>query len=98
MTDTLGARATDIQTLLTSTIFKGPNAINAVAIWNGLAMSLPQLMILGELLNFLATDTESGQQAILDVVNQRTAASSRPIRCTAAQKNTTAYDAWRKGT
>ncbi len=75
MTDTLGTRAADIQNVITVTIFNGANAGKAATIWNGLVNSLPQLMTLDELLNFLATDTESGQQAILDLVNQRTASS-----------------------
>lgn len=75
MTDTLGTRAADIQNVITVTVFNGANAGKAATIWNGLVNSLPQLMTLDELLNFLATDTESGQQAILDLVNQRTASS-----------------------
>lgn len=76
MADTLVSRTTDITTLLSSQIFNsGQNAANHVSIWNALSGALPGLMTLDELLQFLTADTESDQQAILDLVNQRIGAS-----------------------
>jgi len=77
MADSISIRVADIQNLITSTMFNGASA-GVAAIWNGVANALPQLMTLDELLNFLATDTESGQQAIIDLVNQRITASPTP--------------------
>jgi len=72
MTDTLGSRTGDITTILSSQVFtSGQNAANSLSIWNALSNALPAQMTLEELLQFLAADTESDQQAILDLVNQR---------------------------
>ena len=72
MSDTLAARSGDITTLLSSQVFtSGRNAANSLSIWNTLMGSLPAQMTLDELLQFLAADSESDQQAILDLVNQR---------------------------
>jgi superfamily I DNA/RNA helicase len=72
MSDTLAARSDDITTLLSSQVFtSGRNAANSLSIWNTLVGSLPVQMTLEELLQFLAADSESDQQAILDLVNQR---------------------------
>jgi len=72
MTDTLGMRTGDISTILSSQVFtSGQNAGNSLSIWNTLSSALPAQMTLEELLQFLAADTESDQQAILDLVNQR---------------------------
>ncbi len=72
MSDTLAARSGDITTLLSSQVFtSGRNAANSLSIWNTLIGSLPAKMTLEELLQFLAADSESDQQAILDLVNQR---------------------------
>jgi len=72
MSDTLAARSDDITTLLSSQVFtSGRNAANSLSIWNTLVGSLPVQMKLEELLQFLAADSESDQQAILDLVNQR---------------------------
>lgn len=72
MSDTLAARSGDITTLLSSQVFtSGRNAANSLSIWNTLMGSLPAQMTLDDLLQFLAADSESDQQAILDLVNQR---------------------------
>lgn len=72
MADTLASRTTDIAGVLSTHIFtSGGNAANNVTMWNTLAGALPGPMTLEELLQFLAADSESDQQAILDVVNQR---------------------------
>ena len=72
MSDTLETRSGDITTLLSSQVFtSGRNAANSLSIWNTLLGSLPVQMTLEELLQFLASDRESDQQAILDMVNQR---------------------------
>jgi len=72
MSDTLAVRSGDITTLLSSQVFtSGRNATNSALIWNTLLNSLPAQMTLEELLQFLAADNESDQQAILDLVNQR---------------------------
>jgi DNA helicase-2/ATP-dependent DNA helicase PcrA len=72
MADTLGTRTADIAGVLSSHIFtSGGNAANNVAMWNTLAGALPPQMTLEELLQFLAADSESDQQAILDLVSQR---------------------------
>jgi DNA helicase-2/ATP-dependent DNA helicase PcrA len=72
MSDTLAARSGDITTLLSSQVFtSGRNAANSLSIWSTLIGSLPAQITLEELLQFLAADSESDQQAILDLVNQR---------------------------
>lgn len=72
MSDTLAARSGDITTLLSSQVFtSGRNAANSLSIWNTLMGSLPAQMTLEDLLQFLAADSESDQQAILDLVNLR---------------------------
>lgn len=72
MSDTLAVRSGDITTLLSSQVFtSGRNAANSLSIWNTLIGSLPAQMTLEELLQFLAADSESEQQATLDLVNQR---------------------------
>ena len=72
MSDTLAARSGDITALLSSQVFtSGRNAANSLSIWSTLLGSLPAQMTHDELLQFLAADSESDQQAILDLVNQR---------------------------
>lgn len=72
MTDTLASRTADIAQVLSSQIFtSGGNAAKNVAMWNTLAGLLPPQMTLEEVLQFLAADSESDQQAILDRVIQR---------------------------
>ncbi len=79
MTDTLASRAADITGVLSGHIFtSGGNAANHVNMWNTLAGALPSLMALEELLQFLAADSESDQQAILDLVNQRIDGAAPP--------------------
>jgi DNA helicase-2/ATP-dependent DNA helicase PcrA len=76
MDDTLVSRSADITTILSSQIFTtGRNATNILAIWNSLVGALPVQMTLDELLQFLSSDSESDQQAILDLVNQRIGAT-----------------------
>lgn len=72
MADTLASRTADIAGVLSTQVFtSGGNAANNVTMWNTLAGALPPQMTLEELLQFLAADSESDQQAILDLVNQR---------------------------
>jgi len=72
MSDTLAARSGDITTILSSQVFtSGGNAASNLSIWNTLISSFPAEVTLEELLQFLAADSESDQQAILDLVNQR---------------------------
>jgi DNA helicase-2/ATP-dependent DNA helicase PcrA len=72
MADTLASRTADIAGVLSGHIFtSGGNAANNVTMWNTLAGALPPPMTLEELLQFLAADSESDQQAILDLVSQR---------------------------
>lgn len=86
MADTLAARTGDIAAVLSAYVYtSGGSAANDVAMWNTLAGSLPSQMMLDELLQFLAADSESDQQAILDLVNQR-AAGARPQTPTVVQK------------
>jgi DNA helicase-2/ATP-dependent DNA helicase PcrA len=81
MTDTLSSRTADIATLLSSHVFtSGGNAANNVAMWNTLSGALPAHITLEELLQFLAADSESDQQATLDLVNQRVGAASTPAQ------------------
>ena len=79
MSDTLAARSDDIATLLSSQVFtSGRNAANSLSIWNTLVGALPAQMKLEELLQFLAADSGSDQQAILDLVNQRIGGTQTP--------------------
>lgn len=72
MADTLASRTADIAGVLSGHVFtSGGNAANYVNMWNTLAGALPAQMTLEELLQFLAADSESDQQAILDLVSQR---------------------------
>lgn len=72
MADTLATRTADIATILSSHVFNsGSNAANNISMWTTLSGALPVQMTLEELLQFLAADSESDQQAILDLVNQR---------------------------
>jgi len=72
MTDTLASRTADIATVLSSHVYNsGRNAATNVSMWNTLSGALPEQMALEELIQFLAADSESDQQAILDLVNQR---------------------------
>lgn len=76
MVDTLATHASEIADLLATQIFtSGINAPNNIALWNSLASALPQEMTLEELIQFLSADTESDQQAILDLVAQRVGAA-----------------------
>ncbi len=72
MSDTLAVRSNDITTLLSLQVFtSGANAASNLAIWNNLLATLPAQMTIEELLKFLAADTESDQQTVLNLVNQR---------------------------
>jgi superfamily I DNA/RNA helicase len=72
MSDTLATRSAEITTLLSSQIFtSGQNAPNILSAWNTLVSALPPQMTLEELLQFLAADSDSDQQAIFDMVAQR---------------------------
>lgn len=83
MTDTLAARSADIETLLSSQVFtSGNNAASNVGMWNALSGALPTQMTLDELLQFLGSDNESDQQAILDLIDQRVGAPSTPTQGT----------------
>jgi superfamily I DNA/RNA helicase len=79
MNDTLASRNPDLTALLSSQVYvSGGNAANNVALWGTLAGSLPPQMTLEELLQYLAADTESDQQALLDLVSQRVGAPAVP--------------------
>lgn len=81
MSDTLAARSGDITTLLSSQVFtSGRNAANSLSIWNALVGALPPQITLEELLQFLAADSESDQQTILDLVNQRIGGTQTPAQ------------------
>ena len=72
MTDTLASRTADIANILSTQVYiSGQNASTNVAMWNTLAGALPSDMTLDELILFLAADTETDQQKILDLVSQR---------------------------
>jgi ATP-dependent exoDNAse (exonuclease V) beta subunit len=72
MTDTLASRTADVTNILSSQVYiSGQNASTNVAMWNTLSGALPSEMTLDELILFLAADTETDQQKILDLVNQR---------------------------
>jgi ATP-dependent DNA helicase UvrD/PcrA len=87
MADTLSSRSGDIGVVLSSHVFvSGGNAANNVAVWNTLAGALPGQMTLEELLQFLAADSESDQQAILDLVNQRVGGSSTAAQPTVPKR------------
>lgn len=80
MTDTLALRTSDIADVLSTQVYiSGQNAFNNVAMWNELAGALPSDMTLDELILFLAADTETDQQKILDLVNQRISGSQTNI-------------------
>lgn len=81
MSDTLAARSRDITTLLSSQVFtSGRNSANSLSIWNTLISALPAQMTFEELLQFLAADSESDQQTILDLVNQRIGGTQTPTQ------------------
>lgn len=87
MDDTLATRNGDISTLLSSQIFtSGQGAANVLSVWTALANALPSQMTLEELLQFLAADSDSDQQAILDMVAQRIGATTEPSDQTPVQK------------
>jgi len=72
MNDTVAIRSGDITNLLSSQVFtSGINAANNLAIWTNLLGLLPNQMTLDELFQFLAADSESDQQSIVEAVNQR---------------------------
>jgi len=72
MDDTLADRSGDITTLLSTQVFtRGRTAANNLTIWNSLLRSFPPQMTLDELIQFLAADSESDQQVILNLVSQR---------------------------
>jgi len=69
--DTLGARASDIATILANLVFSGSAQIaEYLNEWNTFSASLPQNMTLDELLAFFGTD-EIGQRHILDDIIKR---------------------------
>ena len=72
MANTLITHSAEIANLLSTQVFtSGINADINVELWNSLVGALPQEMTLDELLQFLTADTESDQQAILDLVFKR---------------------------
>lgn len=98
MADTLGSRTADIAGVLSGCIFtSGGSAANNVNAGNTLAGALTPQMTLDELLQFLAADTESDQQAILDLVNQRIGGSVPLAQTTAQKKIRILTIAWRQG-
>ena len=72
ITDTLASHTADIANILSTQIYiSGQNASTNVAMWNTLGGALPSDMTVDELILFLAADTETDQQKILDLVFQR---------------------------
>jgi superfamily I DNA/RNA helicase len=72
MADTLASRAADIADVLSNHVYiSGGNATDNVTTWNAFASKLPPQMTLDELHRFLASDRESDQQTILDLISQR---------------------------
>lgn len=72
MDDSLASRDADIRGVLSGHIFaSGENAADQLNTWNILASSLPLQITLEEVLQFLAANSESDQQAILDLVSRR---------------------------
>jgi superfamily I DNA/RNA helicase len=70
--DSIGARSGDIAHILANLVFTGSSQVgNHVAEWNAFAASLPQGMVLEELLEFLAARDEAEERQILDAVNAR---------------------------
>ena len=70
--DTVGARARDIEQILSNEVFAGSAQLASyLQDWNGFAASLPQGMTVEELLAFLESDEEAAQRDILDSVNER---------------------------
>ncbi|MCX7719599.1 MAG: ATP-dependent helicase, partial [Candidatus Sumerlaeaceae bacterium] len=73
MSDTLAVRTADIARTLSDHVFTSrKNATNHVTEWINHASGLPAQMSLEEYLQYLAADTESDQQTIVDLVIQRT--------------------------
>lgn len=70
--DTVGTRVSDIEHILSTIVFTGSSQVAAhLAEWNAFAASLPQGMLLEEVLLFLAARDEGGGRQILDAVNAR---------------------------
>jgi DNA helicase II / ATP-dependent DNA helicase PcrA len=70
--DTIGARAGDIDHILSNIVFIGSAQLAAyLTDWNAFAASLPQGMTLEEVLKFLAARDEADERRILDAVNIR---------------------------
>lgn len=70
--DTIGARTGGIAHVLSNFVFNGSSQIAAfLGEWNAFAASLPQGMVLEEVLQFLATRDEAEERQILDAVNDR---------------------------
>jgi len=76
LTDTIGSRINDINSVLATNIFNNNQLTSVGASWVALAATLPQDMNLGELLLFLSADNESDQQLIIDQINNRVSQSS----------------------
>ena len=70
--DTIGVRIADIGHILSTFVFTDSSQVAAhVAEWNAFANSLPQEMLLDEVLELLAARDEADERRILDSVNDR---------------------------
>ncbi len=78
LTDTLSTRAADVAQQL-GVVFTGTQAGTKIASWTALVTSLPDGMMLEELLSFFSADTDSDRRLVLDAVNQRLGAAPVPV-------------------
>lgn len=70
--DTIGARIGYIANILATIVFNGSSQVAAyLAEWNAFATSLPQGMLLEEVLEYLAARDEADERRILEAVNLR---------------------------
>jgi superfamily I DNA/RNA helicase len=70
--DTIGARIGDIANILSTIVFSGSSQVtDYLAEWNAFASSLPQGMLLEEVLEYLAARDETDERRVLEAVNLR---------------------------
>lgn len=78
MTDDLATRGADIDAILLSSVFQGASGQSQLAEWKALVASFQPSMNLQEVLDYLSSDSDTGQQAVLLAVNQRLGLSPAP--------------------
>src|SRR5262249_38912613 len=81
MSDTFAISGNSITTLLSSYAFmtdRQPS--NNLSVWNALVGAVPDQMTIEELLQFLTADSESDQQAILNMIAQRVGVTQTPAQ------------------